>query len=431
LRLDNQPAKAENGAAWLRAGGSSKGANGGQTSGEILMRQSQIACVRVFPLSIPLRHAFSHAAHSRVHADPIIVQIELGGGTMGYGETLPRPYVTRENAESVLTTIRGPLTAELLTFRPSSFAEALERIDALPFLDDEGRLICAARAGVELALLDVYSRFFDRDIAEVAGWLGLPGLGSPGSARRVRYSGVLSGDDIVRLRRSVRKMRLFGLRDFKLKVGYEDDVERVSAVANSLRRALRNGATLRLDANGSWSIERAIEICKALRSHPIACIEQPLAPGCEEQLIRLKNDTRSPIMHDESLVTQADAERLHRMGIADAFNIRLSKNGGFLPSLRLAHWAGRHGIRHQLGCMVGETSVLSAAGRKYLECVPGVWFAEGSYGRFLLRGDVVKKPIRFGFGGRFQTLSGPGWGVEVDPDLLRRYAAGAVAEIFL
>ncbi|MGQ9650553.1 MAG: enolase C-terminal domain-like protein [Phycisphaerae bacterium] len=395
------------------------------------MRQSQIACVRVFPLSIPLRHAFSHAANSRVHADPVLVQIELGGGTIGYGETLPRPYVTRENVESVVAAIRGPLAAELLTFRPSTFAEALERIDALPFLDDQGRLICAARAAVELALLDVYSRFFNRDIAEAAGWLGLPGLGNPGSAHRVRYSGVLSGDSIVRLRRSVRKMRLFGLRDFKLKVGYEDDVDRVSAVVNALRRALRNGATLRLDANGAWSIERALEMCRVLRSYPIACIEQPLPPGCEEQLIRLKSEARSPIMHDESLVTQADAERLYRMGIADAFNIRLSKNGGFLPSLRLAYWAGKRGIRHQLGCMVGETSVLSAAGRKYLECAPGVWFAEGSYGRFLLRGDVVKTSIRFGYGGRFRTLSGRGWGIEVDQALLRRHTAGVVAEMFL
>jgi len=134
-------------------------------------------------------------------------------------------------------------------------------------------------------------------------------------------------------------------------------------------------------------------------------------------------------MHDESLVTQADAERLHRMGIADAFNIRISKNGGFLPSMRLAYWAGKRGIRYQLGCMVGETSLLSAVGRRFLENVPGVWFAEGSYGRFLLAGDIVKPPIRFGYGGRYRLLSGPGWGVEIDQQLLRRYTAGPIAQI--
>ncbi len=56
----------------------------------------------------------------------------------------------------------------------------------------------AARAGVELALLDAYSRHFRRDIGEAVGWLGLAGLGSPGSARRVRYSAVLSGGEVRR-----------------------------------------------------------------------------------------------------------------------------------------------------------------------------------------------------------------------------------------
>ena len=65
----------------------------------------------------------------------------------------------------------------------------------------------------------------------------------------MRYSAVLSGGDVRRLRRSVLKMRLAGLRDFKLKVGYEDDLDRVAAVCRALKRALRRKATIRLDAN--------------------------------------------------------------------------------------------------------------------------------------------------------------------------------------
>lgn len=390
---------------------------------------SQIVRIRVFSLCIPLRSAFSHAAHTRQHADPLIVQVELGDGTLGHGETLPRSYVSGETAESVFASIRHPLSDELLNLRPSRFAEALEHIDALPMFDDVGRVIAAARAGLELALLDAYGRHFRRDVGDAIGWLGLAGLGSPGSVGQVRYSGVLSGGDIRRLRGSVRKMRLFGIRDFKLKVGYDDDVQRVAVVVDALGRGLGRRLTLRLDANGGWTVGRAIEVCRAVQEHPIACVEQPLPAGREEQIIRLKSETRLPLMYDESLVTMADAERLHRMGVADAFNIRVSKNGGFLPSLRLAHWAGKRGIRCQLGCMVGETSILSAVGRRFLDSVPGVWFAEGSYGRFLMNGDVVKRPIRFGYGGRYRVLSGPGWGVHVDQALLRRYAVGPIFEI--
>ena len=72
--------------------------------------------------------------------------------------------------------------------------------------------------------------------------------------------------------------------------------------------------------------------------------------------------------------------------------------------------------------MVGETSILSAAGRRFLEVVPDVAFAEGSYGKFLLTDDVVSSPVGFGFGGKIKPLAGLGWGVDVLPNALKRLA---------
>ena len=386
------------------------------------MIRSQISCVRAWPLAIPLRRKFAHAAHARQCADPIVVQIELADGTCGYGETLPRDYVTGETTESVLRAIKSPFLSELLIFRPECFPEALEQIAALPTCDDAGKVMTAARAGIELALLDAYSKHFGRPVSDVVGWLGVPGFGPPGSIESVRYSGVLSDDDPKRLRSSVRKMRWLGLCDFKLKVGYPDDVDRVRIVADALGRSLGRTTTLRLDANGAWSLDRAVEVLKDLADVPIACIEQPLSRDNDRELMVLKQMIECPVMHDESLVTQADAERLIELGVADLINIRLSKNGGFLSSLQIAQLARKHNVAYQLGCMVGETSILSAAGRRFLEYVPGVRFAEGSYGRFLMRGDVTERMVQFGCGGRVKPLPGLGWGVDVQLQAVERYA---------
>ncbi len=383
--------------------------------------KSHIIAVRIYPLAIPLRKTFRHAAHERRVADPVVIEVELADGTLGYGETLPRSYVSGETVESVIVAIQDEMLDELLAFRPERFADALERIDALPMQDELGRMITAARAGLELALLDAYSRHFGKPISHAVGWLGYPGLGMPGSLREARYSGVIGGGDARRLKTSVLKMRLFGLRDFKLKVGYTDDVERIRIVADALGRSLGRSCTLRLDANGGWEPQEAVAVLSSIGDLPIPCVEQPLSRGREPEIPALKRAVTIDIMHDESLVTPADAERLLNDGVADAFNIRISKNGGFLASLRLAHFARKHDVDYQLGCMVGETSILSAAGRRFLENVPGVMFSEGSYGRFLLSGDVVDRPVRFGFGGKFRALSGPGWGVEVRRDLLDRY----------
>ena len=80
---------------------------------------------------------------------------------------------------------------------------------------------------------------------------------------------------------------------------------------------------------------------------------------------RCAANTGMPIMLDESLCGMVDAEEAIAGGLCDLFNIRLSKCGGFIPSLRLVQVARRHGLGCQLGCQVGETAILSAAGRHF------------------------------------------------------------------
>lgn len=385
---------------------------------------SQIRRLTLHPLAIPFRKPFAHAASVRETADPVVIAAELADNTIGYGETLPRPYVTGETVESVLRVVEDVLLGPLTELRPSNFPEALEALAALPTNTEDGTPIAAARAGVELALLDAYSRHFRRPIIEAAGWIGLPRLGPPGSLRHVRYSAIVGGDDPGRIPRVIRRMRCYGLCDFKLKVGDDRDDDRVRAAVAALGRSLRDGdTTLRLDANAAWDLPTAAVRLGRWEDLGIACIEQPLAKGDEANLPELQRRTTFPLMHDESLVTYDDAEALITNQVADWFNLRLSKNGGFLETMRIVGLARQHRVRYQLGCMVGETSILSAAGRRFLECIPDVAFAEGSYGRFLLAADVAARPVRFGYGGRPQPLTGPGWGVDVDPDRLAALAA--------
>jgi len=393
--------------------------------------RSELQCVRIHPLAIPMRQKFKHAAAERDTADPIVVSVELGSGVIGYGETLARPYVTGETVASVIEDIPRYMLRDSEAWHPDSFAEALEFIDALACTTPAGKHILAARAGIELALLDAYSRHFRRSISEAAGWLGLPAFGPPGSIGRIRYSGVLSGDEPGKLRSSLRKMRWFGLRDFKMKVGFPNDDERVQTVLLALGRSIHGKTTLRLDANAGWTLDQAVESLTRWSSYPIACIEQPLKCGNEQNVLLLHSVSPIPVMHDESLLTYEDAAGMIADGVMDALNIRISKNGGLMPSLKLAALARQKGLMFQLGCLVGETSILSAAGRRFLECVPGVTFAEGSYGSFLLRDDVTRRSLRFGYGGWAKPLAGYGWGVDVLPDKLQSLLNGDVIELRL
>jgi len=71
------------------------------------------------------------------------------------------------------------------------------------------------------------------------------------------------------------------------------------------------------------------------------------------------------------------------------------------------------------------------AGRWFANLVPELIFAEGGYGKFLLKDDILTKPIRFHFGGRIPVPTGPGLGIEVDPGKLAKYSASEPISIHL
>jgi muconate cycloisomerase len=127
-----------------------------------------------------------------------------------------------------------------------------------------------------------------------------------------------------------------------------------------------------------------------------------------------------PVMLDESLCGMSDAENCVHEGWGDLFNLRLSKCGGFLNTLRLAAYAYDHGLGCQLGCQVGETAVLSAAGRHFACSVRGLRALEGSFDRWLNRESLNTRDITFGRGGRAPALEGPGLGIDLDPQAIDR-----------
>jgi L-alanine-DL-glutamate epimerase-like enolase superfamily enzyme len=137
-----------------------------------------------------------------------------------------------------------------------------------------------------------------------------------------------------------------------------------------------------------------------------------------------------PVMADESLVTLADADALIAGKATDFFNVRVSKCGGLVRSLAIAARAAAAGVGVQVGSQVGETAILAAAGRHLAAALPEVAFVEGSFGTLLLTEDVSAEPVRFGHRGEAPLLTGPGLGLRVVEERLRR-RAGVVNELTL
>jgi L-alanine-DL-glutamate epimerase-like enolase superfamily enzyme len=134
----------------------------------------------------------------------------------------------------------------------------------------------------------------------------------------------------------------------KLKVGFHRDLDFVDDVLK------RKPCRLRLDANGGWTVDQAIEQIRALRGYPIDFIEQPLTDPTVRDLDRLKTKAECIMFLDESIIEVKDIDTYAL--VIDGINIKLSKCGGILPSLRLAQRAKELKLKLMLGCMI-ETAV--------------------------------------------------------------------------
>lgn len=388
----------------------------------------QIVRLTAHHVHIPLKRTVRHASHSRDANDTLLIRTELEDGTTGWGEGLPRPYVTGETIDTAWSQLQATDFAGQFSGRLTSPAATLENLDAFHLADPSTlnpQLLphipqpsiprdCfgnAARCAVEISILDAVCRRESIPLAHVATLVpeAAP-IRRP--AAIVRYSGVITAMSPRALFRSALKQRLYGFRQCKVKVGTNGGDD--AATLRWVRRILGPKVDLRIDANEAWTGAEVLQKLEALMPFQISAVEQPVPHAETAQLAKVRQQVSVPIMLDESLCSLSDARRAIDDQLCDLFNVRLSKCGGFVASLRLAALAHEAGLGYQLGCQVGETGILSAAGRHFAMSVGGLRYLEGSYDRHLVAERLTVEDLTFGYGGRAPALTGPGLGVTVD-----------------
>jgi muconate cycloisomerase len=374
-------------------------------------------------IRMALRRKVSHASHVRTETDNLVVRCRLSDGSSGYGEGVPRDYVTGETIGFSLDLLKRSELPAQIGVECSDFVEAIhlaDRIRLAPVPGDErGIGGNAARCAVELALLDAYGRGFGEPLTRVTE-LVAPELYA--FTPEVRYSGIIGNPRGWKKRLYPLVYRLAGFRQVKLKVGMtgQDDVKRT----RTIRRWLGRSIDLRIDANEAWSQSDVVGRINELERFGVSSVEQPVRHEDVECLSRVRKEVRTPVMLDESLCGAVDAERAVQGGWCDLFNLRLSKCGGFIPSVKLAQFAKRHNLGYQLGCQVGESAILSAAGRHFAASVAGIRALEGSYDRYLVWEPLSVEDLTFRRGGRAAALVGSGLGFTVDPARLEWVTVG-------
>ncbi len=372
--------------------------------------RTTVTSVEVLTAELPFRFAFGHALAKRRSSTNVYVKVTLSDGSVGFGEGVPREYVTGETIDSAVAVLCDHYVPALLG-REISGPEAVPHIVAVVTETaapaDDSVVDGAARCALELALLDAVGRSCDLPVAH---WLGVS------QSARVRYSAVIPFSSPRMLVAVAALCRIVGMRHVKVKVGGE--LESDLRILRILRRIMGEGVDVRVDANCAWDAETALAAIGRMRGYGVSGVEQPIPADDLDGLSRLTAATTELIILDESLRTPQEAADLVGRRACDAFNIRVSKCGGLLQSARIARIGADAGMVCIVGAQVGESAILSAAGR-HLAAHIGARYVEGSAGRLLLKEDLSPARVLPGWGGWARPPKGPGLGISVDEDALR------------
>ncbi len=369
--------------------------------------------VDIWHLRLPFRYPFKHTLATHAGSENLLVKVTSADGASGWGEGVPRAFVTGEGLPGSMAFLTETLAPTILKASFGSPEELAQRMANWSKTLGAERFP-AARCALEMALMDAAGQCWRLSVSEFLG----------GSVHgSVNYSAVVPLEAPEQLPRFLKLVKEKRMRWLKLKVGGDHDLK----LLDLARNALGWETDIRVDANGAWTADEAIARVEEMLPYGISAVEQPVAKEDYQGLQRVSRALEIPVIADESLCSEADARELIKMQACDMFNVRLSKCGGLLAAARIRDLAQEAGIACQLGCHVGETSILAAAGRHFALCSRHLAYVEGSFAPYLLAQDPVRQPVIFHDEGIGLPLPGPGLGVEIQEELVAELAVSHVS----
>lgn len=233
-----------------------------------------------------------------------------------------------------------------------------------------------------------WSPFWDYDAAESATWLAaaLEAAHEPWPVPLRSSVPVNCTVPAIDAEQAGRLVAQSGCRTAKVKVAeggqsLDDDLDRVAAV----RAALGPTGRVRVDANGGWDVDTAVDATRALdrAAGGLEYVEQPCA--AVEDLARVRRRVCVPVAADESIRRAADPYRVRDLEAADIAVLKVQPVGGVRAALRIAE---RIGLPVVVSSAL-ETSVGLAAGVALAAALPELPYACGLATASLLQRDLV------------------------------------------
>jgi L-alanine-DL-glutamate epimerase-like enolase superfamily enzyme len=332
------------------------------------------------------------------HMETLLVRVETDGGFTGWGEAFgfAASPLTRE---AIVRMVAPLCVGREFNDVPSFMAELRRKLHAM------GRHgpVSFALAGIDIALWDIAGKARGEPVHRL--------LGGGTRDRIPTYASLLRYGKPDLVARYTEEAVGRGYRAVKL---HEHLVETVAPG----REAAGPDIAIMVDTNCAWGPEEAIAMARKLQRYDLAWLEEPVDPVDDyDALARLRRETHMTIAAGENIGHAAEARAAIGCGALDIFQPSVTKIGGIVAMRHAIAIARQQGVRvmpHSPYFGPGLIATLHIIAADLPDAMCERFYCELEATPL---GEAIAAPD-----GYMRVPQGPGLGIDVDENILARYA---------
>ncbi len=373
-----------------------------------MTRDVRITAVEVLTVCVPLMGRIRHSDGTDLpHQTKHLIKVHTDVGVVGLGEVGPR--VGAEALKVAGKQIVGESAFNLERLRVVLQSEKFYRMES-----------AMVRAAFQMAVLDIQGKVLGLAVSQLLGGTLRDTVDLICDLYRIAPSkgqrSVETTDEIVEHAREL--VDHYGFRTIKFKAGVVSPKEDIE-VMNALRAEFPT-SSLRIDPNGSWSVETAINVGRQLQCVNLEWIEDPTLgiPGMAEfnRRVAIPTATNMFCIQPREVPLAVSAHAVNII-LLDLWYL-----GGPWSAKQMAAMCVPFGLGVGVHSGGGscELGVGLSAQLHLAASLPGLVHAVDGQYHHLLDDVIVGGPLRY-VNGAIEVPKGPGLGVELDEAKCEQY----------
>jgi len=346
----------------------------------------------------------------------LFLKIETDEGITGWGEP-----IVEGKAHTVKAAVEE-LSGYLIGQDPMKIEDHWQTMYRAGFYRG-GPVLMSAIAGIDQALWDIKGKYFNTSISNLIG----------GACRdSIRVYSWIGGDRPSDVGRDAQDKVERGFTAIKMnateELQYIDSFKKIDEVLErvaAVREHVGDDIGIGIDFHGRVHKPMAKVLAKELEQFRPMFIEEPVLPENNEALREIARAANIPIATGERMFSRWDFKQLLSDGYVDIIQPDLSHAGGITECKKIAAMAEAYDVAVAFHCPLGPIALASCL--QVDATAHNAFIQEQSLGIHYNKGndllDYIVDPSVFEYkDGYVENLKGPGLGIEVNEEYVRKQA---------